>query len=161
MVIATQVIEQSLDIDFDMMISEMAPVDLLIQRAGRMHRHSGCRPAALQQPRLWVTEPQQAGGVPDFGVSELIYSRYVLLQTWAQLRDRQVIRVPNDIADLIDAVYAETLDVCGVDKSLAGALQTAWDELQARRDEMRKDAQIQLLPSPSANLRVTQLMGRI
>ena len=68
-VVATQVIEQSLDIDFDLMISELAPMDLLIQRAGRLHRHSSNDEHRYGLPRrLIVIEPDsKADGTPHFG----------------------------------------------------------------------------------------------
>ena len=54
--IATQVVEQSLDLDFDALVSDLAPVDLLIQRAGRLWRHP--RPDRTGQPELLVVGPE-------------------------------------------------------------------------------------------------------
>ncbi len=124
--VATQVIEQSLDLDFDLMVSDLAPVDLLLQRAGRLHRHrqnDHFRPALLRQPELWIAQPAgEVGGSssadkaegmgtpldPTFeGADEYIYSPHILLRTWYALRQSDVIRIPEDIERLIEVVYAE------------------------------------------------------
>jgi CRISPR-associated endonuclease/helicase Cas3 len=87
--VATQVIEQSLDLDFDLMISEIAPIDLLLQRSGRLHRHPRQRPAGLEKAQLIVLCDGEAAGPPpeSFGKSiEFVYDRYVLLRTWLAVR---------------------------------------------------------------------------
>lgn len=73
-VVATQVAEQSFDIDADLLVTDLAPVDLLLQRAGRLHRHDrpvSQRPARLREPRLIVTGLRQREGPPVIDGSAL------------------------------------------------------------------------------------------
>ncbi len=109
-VVATQVIEQSLDLDFDVMFTDLAPVDLLVQRAGRVHRHERpTRPASHELARLVVLEA--AGGQDVHRAlpagSKAVYVDAVLMRTRAALRGRSAIEEPADLDDLIAQVYDE------------------------------------------------------
>lgn len=105
-VIGTQVLEQSLDIDFDVLYTDIAPMDLILQRAGRLHRHHIERPEALKRPQLFITGIEGPG---DYGTAnETIYEKYLLLKTDHYLTDS--INIPDDISTLVQAVYDEKTD---------------------------------------------------
>lgn len=128
-VIATQVIEQSLDLDFDVMLSDLAPMDLLIQRAGRLHRHDRPeRPKSHMDPRLFV------GGLADEPPSPLPkswglpYLAYPLLSAWLLLHARNQIVLPDDIEPLVEEAYgADTLQA--FPSSLRATAEKAFKEL--------------------------------
>ena len=106
--VATQVVEQSLDLDFDLMVTEMAPADLLLQRAGRLHRHTRERPEKLRKPVLWICQPEMNEGIPDFGGgTEWVYDPHVLLRSWLAIKDRTRIKIPDEVEDLIEEVYGD------------------------------------------------------
>ncbi|MDT8321694.1 MAG: CRISPR-associated helicase Cas3' [Xanthomonadales bacterium] len=123
-VIATQVIEQSLDLDFDEMVSDLAPIDLLIQRAGRLKRHlrdaNGKRlgngePDQRGAPCLRVLSPSPDDDVDDRWIRRLLpgtgavypdHGRLWLTAKTMSMRGR--IRVPEDLRDLLEAVYGES-----------------------------------------------------
>ena len=120
-VIGTQVLEQSLDVDFDVMVTDLAPVDLLLQRTGRLHRHErGAgetdRPATIRAPWLFVTGVAAWGEdglpVPDpgtrtvYGLSRLLRAAAVLdLRPGASRR----VRLPTDIRGLVERAYADAI----------------------------------------------------
>lgn len=132
--VATQVIEQSLDLDFDCMVSSVAPIDLLIQRVGRLHRHNRPRPSHLRQPTLIVRAPELSDDVPTFGVDERIYARHILLKTWFYLRERDALHVPDDLDALINAVYSDSDDTTGMSNAYAEALAQARQEFMMSAD---------------------------
>lgn len=137
--VATQVIEQSLDLDFDLMVTDLAPIDLIFQRAGRLHRHTALpdvqvrRPASLSQPQLWIAAPR-TDHVPDFGPDEYVYERYLLLQTYLSLFAPQLtgLCIPDDIERLVEVVYREH-SARHPDEAWQEALEQAWFDLDLNR----------------------------
>jgi CRISPR-associated endonuclease/helicase Cas3 len=145
-VVATQVIEQSLDLDFDVMISDLAPVDLLLQRAGRMHRHEReSRPEPVSSARLLVAGPDVEDGAFDFGSDTWIYDRYVLLRSNLALRGRDRIELPGDTEVLIESVYGKDGEGDWT-PAIVTALEDARQEMEKQRMEEVDEALKRLIP---------------
>lgn len=104
-VVATQVVEQSLDVDFDLLMTDLAPADLLFQRIGRLHRHRRPRPAGLGDARVLVLRnPEPDATKPPSGDegSHYVYGDHLLLRTSAVLTEHgHELTLPNDIAPVV------------------------------------------------------------
>ncbi len=153
--VATQVVEQSLDLDFDLMVTDVAPIDLILQRMGRMHRHEReNRPPHLDDPTLWIAEPPvDADGIPDFSADSCIYSEYILLKSWYEILQRDTIRTPEDIEYLIERVYSPSVDMeFSISPAQRDSLAEAKRKDDKRRSDDEKQARDKLLHNPDAEL---------
>lgn len=101
--VCSQIVEQSMDLDFDGMITCIAPIDLLLQRAGRVHRHvRSHRQENMSVPLIEVLVP---GSIEyeAYGASGLIYEPWLLMQTHRLLPVS--VNVPDGIRSVIEQVY--------------------------------------------------------
>lgn len=163
-IVGTQVLEQSLDYDVDVMVTDFAPIDLLLQRAGRLHRHNreGRRPPRHKAPVLEVTLPEAEQGEPDWRRWAPIYEPYILWRTWATLRaamsdrEREIV-LPRDYRPLIEAVYT------GDDESAnphADAIASARARYLRSLDEQGAKARRPLIPDATTGAPITEDGGR-
>ena len=110
--VATQVVEQSLDLDFDLLVSDLAPIDLLIQRAGRLWRHPGRTGRPLRERRLLVLSPAPATEPPaDWlravlpGTASVYRDPALLWRGARSLFAAGEIVTPDGVRPLVEAAY--------------------------------------------------------
>jgi CRISPR-associated endonuclease/helicase Cas3 len=130
-VVGTQVLEQSLDVDFDILFTEWCPMDLLLQRIGRTHRHRShdhLRPEGASEPRCILCEDDYFP----------LYDEYLLSRTREELTGRNSLSLPGDIRSLVDSVY---------DLNCGPASELKEKHLRALT-ESRKKAEIWRMPDP-------------
>ena len=145
-VVGTQVIEQSLDLDFDFMITELCPMDLLLQRSGRLHRHKRQRPDKLQQPVLAVVR------LTDERMKSvsLIYSKWLLDRTEKYLPDE--LNIPSCIPMLVEKVY-ETAKGDEIKSK-------EWEEYQQEIGNKKYGAEKYCINSPDEEMYLDEVVNR-
>ncbi|MBV6695726.1 CRISPR-associated helicase Cas3' [Kitasatospora aureofaciens] len=99
--VTTQVCEQALDLDLNHVVTDLAPLPTIIQRAGRGRRHT--ERSRVRVP-VTVLVPLTAEGLPDDGRWEAIYSTAVVRATRELLEGRRVITEPDDVQPLLEAL---------------------------------------------------------
>ena len=161
-VVATQVVEQSLDVDFDLLVSDLAPIDLVLQRMGRLHRHNRPRPPRLATPTCYIDYlPSTTSDDPAVEPgAKAIYGEQDMLMSAAAL-DRVldgpgVVTVPDDVHDLIEAVYGADAPV---PPRWQETVSQAREAYEAERSNKFKSAQGFLLDEPKKSGRSTSLVG--
>ncbi len=148
-VVGTQVIEQSLDIDVDVLITDLAPIDLMLQRIGRLHRHArDQRPDGVAVARCvtrgadWTSTPPvlAKGSVAVYGLARLLRAAAVI-----DTHSEPAIAIPDDVPSLVERAYAEPFAAPAGWNETMDAAEATWGAFIA---EQQDRARTYLLPRP-------------
>jgi CRISPR-associated endonuclease/helicase Cas3 len=151
--VATQVIEQSVDIDADLLVTDLAPVDLILQRLGRLHRHQRPRHEGFENPRCLVLMPTVDWNADEItikaalGPSAFVYPPSALFQAervLLALADH-TITLPQDIRPLVE-------EACRLPEPLPSGAAAFRDELEKLTAKMLSTAELSdVFHSPTEN----------
>ncbi|MET8153761.1 CRISPR-associated helicase Cas3' [Actinoplanes sp. NPDC049668] len=140
-VVATQLAEQSFDIDVDLLVTDVAPIDLLLQRAGRLHRHArrpGDRPSRVSAPRVVVTGMRPRPGQAPIFVpgSTTVYGDYLLLHAAhlvLEAANGPGWHIPRDVPALVRRGYADSQTVPDGWSDAVADAKARWQICQQKR----------------------------
>ncbi len=131
LLVSTQIVEQSVDLDADLLITELAPTDMLFQRLGRLWRHwkQEDPPRSRSHPEVWICQDdmnlcalrraEEKVIREALGKKARVYAPYVLLRALEQWQDKTEVNLPGDIRQWLEATYLErSEDDCPAWKAL-------------------------------------------
>jgi CRISPR-associated endonuclease/helicase Cas3 len=158
-IIGTQTLEQSLDIDADLLISDLCPMDVLLQRLGRLHRHARPleeRPEGFRQARAWVLTPaghdltpllkNTRNGLGRFRKGGGVYPDLRMVEATRRLIEAQPSRqIPTDNRVLVErATHVDALQA--IEKELGPDWQKLGQDIEGETSAKRGNAHLHALP---------------
>lgn len=118
--VGTQVLEQSIDIDADFMVTRFAPSDMLLQRLGRLWRHSDTPRIKGSRCEAILLAPDLEAAIEDphkqFGKTAYVYAPYVLCRSLEQWQNLSEVKLPGDIRSILEATYADRCESPAMEK---------------------------------------------
>ncbi len=137
LLISTQVLEQSVDVDSDFLITDLAPTDFIVQRAGRLFRHEGRTNRSCNKAEMWIVCPSlsRITDLKDLrnrlGVHAKIYSEYVLWRSYRTWKRISTLNDPEDLRDILENTYRDSISQDPV------WVKEAYDNMYAKKLAMR------------------------